>query len=183
VLLTRRLALKPLSERDGSALSALAADHAVRRDLSITLLAVGAAQDRETFAIAHQERGDLIGAGGYGALTEGLASVEFALWIAAAEWGNGYGTEAAQALVDRAFANRSVSDVYASIRATNPRGRRVLEKCGFQSRGMGMARASADGGAFPVERFVLSRGAWASLKAWGAPATAGSGDGSRQTAA
>jgi hypothetical protein len=44
----------------------------------------------------------------------------------------------------------------------------VVEKCGFQYRGTGMVRAASRSGAVPVERFVLERRNWESLKAWGA---------------
>jgi RimJ/RimL family protein N-acetyltransferase len=94
--------------------------------------------------------------------------VEFSVCIDEAEWGAGYGTEATQALVDVAFADPEVTEIWASVRVTNARARRVYEKCGFQPRGTGMARASAASGAFPVERIVLNRRDWTSLKAWGA---------------
>ena len=60
--------------------------------------------------------------------------------------------------------------LWCSNRASNARARRVIEKCGFQFRGTGMVRSPTLFGAFPVERFVLERRNWASLKAWGAPA-------------
>jgi len=58
----------------------------------------------------------------------------------------------------------------------------VIEKCGFQFRGTGMVRSPTLFGAFPVERFVLDRRNWASLKAWGTP-EAGLGRAERETAA
>src|SRR4029077_2264913 len=98
-------------------------------------------------------------------------------------WGCGYGTEATQALIDRAFARLGINEGWGAVRVTNVRGRELVEKCGFQARGTGMARASAAQGAFPVERFVLTRRAWASLKAWGAGDNTGNGGDGPHTAA
>jgi RimJ/RimL family protein N-acetyltransferase len=53
---------------------------------------------------------------------------------------------------------------------SNGRARRVIEKCGFQFRETGMVRSPVSFGAVPVERFVLERRNWASLKSWGAGA-------------
>lgn len=64
------------------------------------------------------------------------------------------------------FANCETDTVWCSNRVTNDRARRVIEKCGFQFRGTGMVRL-AGRGAYPIERFSLSRSAWTSLKAWG----------------
>ena len=94
----------------------------------------------------------------------------------------GYGTEAAQALIDHAFADEAVGALWCSNRVTNARARRVIEKCGFQFRGTGMVRSPTRFGAFPVERFVLDRRNWASLKAWGAPQSE-HGRAERETAA
>ena len=85
-----------------------------------------------------------------------------------AHWGRGYATEATQAVIDRAFADdRHRRSLWCSNRASNGRARRVIEKCGFQFRETGMVR-SPTRGAVPVERFVLERRNWASLKSWGA---------------
>jgi len=182
-LVTRRLRLRRLRDRDMVELARLSASEAVRQSLTIALAPAGA-PGHETFAIERRRDRILIGAGGYCPLPGSGQAVEFALWLGDAAWGSGYGTEATQALVDRAFGDAAVAEVWASVRITNVRGRRVLEKCGFQSRGTGMARSSL--GAFPVERFMLSRRAWASLKAWGAPfqnGINGDGHGSRPNAA
>ena len=167
-ILTRRLRLRPLRDRDMVALARLSATDAVRHNLTIALV-VADGRSRQTFVVERKENRTMIGAGGFRAMTGREAAVEFAVCIAEAEWGAGYGTEAAQALIDVAFADIAVSEVWAAIRVTNGRARRVYEKCGFQPRGTGMARPSPSAGAFPVEHVVLDRRAWASLKAWGGP--------------
>jgi len=57
-----------------------------------------------------------------------------------------------------------------AARVVNPAARRVLEKCGFQWTGVGLARVRALGASVPVDRFQLDRRTWASIRAWGAGA-------------
>jgi RimJ/RimL family protein N-acetyltransferase len=165
-VLTPRLRLRPLRKRDRAALTRLSATAAARSNPTVALLS--AEPGARTFAVERRSSGALIGAGGFRPMAARVAAVEFAVCIAEAEWGAGYGTEVTQALVDIAFADPRVAEIWASVRVTNERARRVYEKCGFQPRGTGMARPSATSGAFPVERILLNRGAWISLKAWGA---------------
>jgi RimJ/RimL family protein N-acetyltransferase len=147
------------------AMSALSADQAVAENLCTAIsLSRGNA-----FAITERSDNAIVGCAGYGPTEDRPATVEVGLWIGAPWWGRGYGTEAAQALIDRAFADGRVNALWCSTRVTNARARRVIEKCGFQFRGTGMVRSPTRFGAFPVERFVLDRRNWASLKAWGTP--------------
>ena len=92
--------------------------------------------------------------------------IEVATWIGEAFWGRGYATEATQAVVDLAFADTGATAVWCSNRVSNSRARRVIEKCGFQFRETGMVRSPVSLGAIPVERYVLERRNWASLKSW-----------------
>ena len=66
------------------------------------------------------------------------------------------------------FGRAAPSGYGARSASTVPPARRVVEKCGFQFRDTGMVRSIAARGAVPVERFVLERRVWASLKSWGA---------------
>jgi RimJ/RimL family protein N-acetyltransferase len=89
-------------------------------------------------------------------------------------WGQGYATEAVQAMLDTVFTYTAAQDVAASVRVINPASRRVLEKCGFRQTGTGLVDLPARGGMLPCDSFALDRKAWAALKAWGrAPAAAG----------
>jgi RimJ/RimL family protein N-acetyltransferase len=146
-------------------LAMLSSDDAVFSNLTVVLAPDTGTEAGETFVVERRNDRALIGAGGYRAVP-GAATVELGLWIGARDWGRGFGTELAHALIDRAFAHSWVSEVSAVLRVTNGRGRTLLERCGFQFRGTGMARAGH--GAFPVERFGLGRRSWTSLKAWGA---------------
>ena len=75
--------------------------------------------------------------------------------------------EVTHAIIDRAFGATDTQALWCANRVANSRGRRVIEKCGFQFRETGMVRSAAQG-AMPVERYVLERRNWLSLKEWGA---------------
>ena len=70
-------------------------------------------------------------------------------------------------MVDLAFGTLPVDCVSANCRAINGASRPVLEKCGFQHRGMGTF-VSVAAGRVASEDFHLDRRAWVSIKAWGA---------------
>ena len=178
LILTERLALRPREAVDAMVLNALVANPAIAPNLCTTIPEEGG----EAIAIVDRRTGRLIGGGSHGVTGLG-AGVEVTLWIGEPDWGRGYGTEAAHALIDHAFTTKGVEALWCSHRATNPRARRVIEKCGFQFRGSGMVRLPGRG-AFPVERFALDRRTWVSLKAWGGVGEmGGTGDATRETAA
>lgn len=91
---------------------------------------------------------------------------EIGYWIAPAYWGNGYATEAARAVIDHLFSSEGVTAIAARARVVNPASRRVLEKCGFQWTGAGLARSAILPGSIPVDQFRLDRFVWSSIKAW-----------------
>lgn len=62
----------------------------------------------------------------------GENSVELGYWIAEEYWGRGYATEAAKAVIERAFKEYDIKEIYASYRQDNPKSGRVLEKLGFR---------------------------------------------------
>jgi RimJ/RimL family protein N-acetyltransferase len=90
-------------------------------------------------------------------------------WLGKPHWGEGYATEAAQALIDAVFSYSDVKEIRASARVINPASRRVIEKCGLQFTGSDMADAPARGGRVAVDCFRLTRATWASLKSWRSP--------------
>ena len=106
-----------------------------------------------------------VGGGGFAAGPGG--ALELCAFIGAAHRGQGFGAELAQALVDHGFETLKADRLQASCRVTNPAARRVVEKCGFQWSGCGLAAYVGSRGAFPVDRFRLDRGIWESLGAWG----------------
>ena len=95
--------------------------------------------------------------------------VSLGYWLGVPHWGSGYATEAAQALVDAAFLYTQVASLLSEIRVTNPASRKVLEHCGFQYEGGGMALRPAWGDSVPVDAYRLNRSLWGSLKGWRTP--------------
>jgi RimJ/RimL family protein N-acetyltransferase len=118
------------------------------------------------FLITRKEDGAILGAAGYVAMDD--TDIEVGYWVGEPFWGNGYATEAAEAVIDHAFRTGTFSRIFGRIRVANAASRRVLEKCGFQYAGSGMCDCSALNSSVPSEDFVLERSMWESLKRWGA---------------
>ena len=111
--------------------------------------------------------GELVGAGFHRPSDIWPGGFDLSFWVAEPFWGQGFGTEIAHAVVDNAFEEGRAERLWCAIRVTSAPARRVAEKCGFQFRDTGLVRSLASRGTVPVERFVLERRVWASLKAWG----------------
>lgn len=92
---------------------------------------------------------------------------ELGYWLGVEHWGQGFGTEAARAVIDFTFEEFDAEQLMAGARVTNPSSRNILEKCGFQWSGVELHRFEALGSSTPVDCFRLSRGVWSSLKSWG----------------
>jgi RimJ/RimL family protein N-acetyltransferase len=120
------------------------------------------------YTLIDRQSGRIVGAAGISPMADQPERMELSLWIGEPHAGRGYGTEAAQAVIDRAFAETGLTVLWGVARVTNSAARRVMEKCGFQSRERGMARSVALRGAVPVERFALERRIWTSLRSWSA---------------
>ena len=91
---------------------------------------------------------------------------ELGYWLGFDHWGQGYGTEAARAVIDHFFEEFDHETLFAGARVANPMSRNILEKCGFQWTGVELHRFEALGSSSPVDAFRLSRGVWSSLKNW-----------------
>jgi RimJ/RimL family protein N-acetyltransferase len=91
---------------------------------------------------------------------------ELGYWLGVEHWGQGFGTEAARAMIDFTFEEFDVEQLISGARVTNPPSRNILEKCGFQWSGVELHRFEALGSSTPVDCFRLSRSVWASLKNW-----------------
>ena len=95
-------------------------------------------------------------------------TVEIGYWLGEPHWNQGYTTEAAHALIDMVFRTReNVAQIDARCRVTNVASRRVVQKCGFQFQGSGLAASLALGSTVPVEWYRLDRKTWISLRSWG----------------
>lgn len=181
-LLTRRLLLRPPRPTDAAALSAAIDNPRVAMGL-YTVPYPYRRKDAEAWIerervhiggpgathLAHcRQRGELVGAGFHRPSDSWPDGFELAFWVAEPHWGRGFGTEIAHAVVDHAFERGGAERLWCAIRVTSGPARRVAEKCGFQFRDSGMIRSLATRGTVPVERFVLEKRVWSSLKAWGA---------------
>jgi RimJ/RimL family protein N-acetyltransferase len=166
VMMTPRLVLRAPSREDRAAMEALAANPLVADNLASEACPQPDAGG-EAFAVVERRGRAVVGGASYGAMGDRWSARVVSAWIGQPYWGRGFATEAVHAVIDRAFADERVAILWCSNRASNQRARRVIEKCGFQFRETGMVRSSLRG-AMPVERFVLERRNWSSLKSWGA---------------
>jgi RimJ/RimL family protein N-acetyltransferase len=92
---------------------------------------------------------------------------ELGYWLGFEHWGQGFGTEAARAVIDFFFEEFEAEHLMSGARVANPSSRNILEKCGFQWSGVELHRFEALGSSTPVDCFRLSRSVWSSLKNWG----------------
>jgi RimJ/RimL family protein N-acetyltransferase len=63
-------------------------------------------------------------------------SADIGYWVAKANWGNGYATEAARRLIQLGFEELGLNRVQAAFYATNIASRRVMEKAGMTFEGI-----------------------------------------------
>lgn len=180
VLLSQRLVLRAPHEEDIDALAHLANNSAVATMVSRMPhpYTVNDAADfvRRTtngeigkcvYAITKAENGEFLGCCGLEPHVNDADTLEIGYWLGEPHWNKGYATEAAHALIDMAFRTREIVWIDARCRVTNIASRRVIQKCGFQFQGSGMASCLATGGMMPVEWYRLDRKTWMSLKSWG----------------
>ncbi len=113
--------------------------------------------DGLTFAI--ERRGDAETIGMIGARPGG-AEAELGYWIGRPFWGQGFASEALEALVRHLFLRHRFQRLVASARPENRASIRVQEKTGFAFAGRGEEAAPARGGAMPVEFRALDRAGW-----------------------
>ena len=146
ILETKRLILRHLELTDLEALFALYSDPEVKRyipDAPLTL--AEAKKELEWFlnghpkqpelglwATIHKETGQFIGRCGLLPWEiDGRSEVEVAYLIDKAHWGQGLGTEAAQAILDYGFENLRLSRLICLIERENSASMRVAEKIGM----------------------------------------------------
>ena len=149
---TPRLLLRPGFPEDAPALAAAIADEAIARNLANVPWPYRM-RDAEAFLASPRdpvlpsllifERSNgaprLVGACGLGRRPSG--AVEMGYWIARAYWSRGFATEACVALVDIAR-TLGLPSLEGSHFLDNPASARVLEKLGFEPRGLVAPRMS-----------------------------------------
>jgi RimJ/RimL family protein N-acetyltransferase len=173
VLKTRRLILRAPRADDAQALATLMNDRRIA-DNTARIPHPYALQDAETFIayiatggetafVITLPDGRMVGTCGIGRLRADGPEIGYAIGVR--DWGNGYATEAARAVINHAFTKLGFDALRAGARVSNPASRRVLEKCGFQWTGVVLQRVRALNTSVPCDRFHLDRAGWASLPA------------------
>lgn len=174
-LLTRSLRLRATRPADAPAIAALLQDRRIA-EMTARIPHPYTLRDAETYlasppddwvrAVERREGGELVGIVSLRAL-ERRAQLEIGYWIGRPYWNRGYATEAAQAVIDHAFAVLDAEWVEARCRAVNAASRRVIGKCGFAYSGTAMSD-SLVAGRVSSERYRMDRRTWSALKSWGA---------------
>jgi RimJ/RimL family protein N-acetyltransferase len=175
VLETERLALRRPTLADVKAISRLANDrriaentrrlpHPYLEDHAVEFVRALADDPRETVFLIENNFEPI---GMVGVDWRQPDSPELGYWLGVAHWGQGFGTEAARAVIDFTFEEFEIEHLISGARVANPSSRNILEKCGFQWSGVELHRFEALGSSTPVDCFRLSRGVWSSLKNWG----------------
>jgi RimJ/RimL family protein N-acetyltransferase len=164
---TPRLLLRPGFPEDAPALAAAIADEAIARNLANVPWPYRM-RDAEAFLASPRDpilpsllifelsdrAPQLIGACGLGRRPSG--AVEMGYWIARAQWSRGFATEACVALIDIAR-TLGLAALEGSHFLDNPASGRVLEKLGFEPRGLVAPRMScARGQEVPARLMRLS---------------------------
>ena len=179
VLLSQRLVLRAPHEEDIDALAHLANNSAIATMVSrmphpysakdaadFVRRTKDGAIGKCVYAITKAENGEFLGCCALEPHPGG-ETLELGYWLGQPYWNRGFATEAAHALIDMAFRSRDIAQIDARCRVTNLPSRRVIQKCGFQLQGSGMADNLALGGMVAVEWYRLDRKTWMSLKSWG----------------
>jgi RimJ/RimL family protein N-acetyltransferase len=174
VLETERLMLRRPTLADVKAIAHLANDrriaentrrlpHPYSQDHAIEFVRAIANHNRETVFLIENNHTPI---GVVGVDWREADAPELGYWLGVEHWGQGFGTEAARAVIDFTFEEFDVEHLISGARVANPSSRNILEKCGFQWSGVELHRFEALGSSTPVDRFRLSRSVWSSLKNW-----------------
>jgi RimJ/RimL family protein N-acetyltransferase len=175
VLETERLSLRRPTLADVKAIAHLANDrriaentrrlpHPYLRDHAVEFVRAMAADGRASVFLIENSHSPI---GVVGIDWREPEAPELGYWLGVEHWGQGFGTEAARAVIDFFFEEFDAEHLMSGARVANPSSHNILEKCGFQWSGVELHRFEALGSSTPVDRFRLSRGVWSSLKNWG----------------
>jgi [ribosomal protein S5]-alanine N-acetyltransferase len=189
---TERLLLRPFGETDAGDVQRLAGDP----DISKTTLHVpypyedgmaeawisthgeaAAAGTNVVYASVRAEDDALVGSINC-AIDSRHRRGELGYWVGKPFWGQGYGTEAASALLDFCFERLNLNRVHAHYLAGNPGSGRVMEKIGMQYEGTLREHIEKDGKLFDLVVYGILRSEWEKIKGGNHTSAAlGAGDG------
>lgn len=146
---TDRLLLRAFGPADVPSVQQLASDRSIAastlsiphpykehmaRDWIRSLPEKYAAGELVNFAITHRRESHLIGAMGLKLKMEHKRG-ELGYWIGKPYWNQGYGTEAAQAVIRFGFQELNLNKIYARTFKRNEASERVLQKAGLKYEG------------------------------------------------
>lgn len=146
---TERLLLRPLTSDDSDRIEELAGEYDVAKStLNIPhpypkgsafqfIESIQSAEQNNKivmFAIVHKELQQLIGLINLN-LSIPYQRGELAYWIGKPYWGNGYGTEAAKALLKYGFNQLKLNKIFAASFTSNTGSWKVMEKIGLKYEG------------------------------------------------
>lgn len=167
-LSTTRLSLRPSSVADAARAFDIRSDWEVARMLSAARYPC-VLSDIETWFGGHKQewqagrayrfaidnQGRMIGLVDLDAVTDEEATLGY--WIERAAWGQGFASEAAQAVLDFAFGDLELKRVRAGHAADNPASGRILAKLGFQLMGKVLRHSEPRRADIEQWRYVLNR--------------------------
>lgn len=168
IIETERLVLREWTAGDAGAIFVLASDAEVMRYVGDGRPWGGVERAREwlgwmadcyrqhgygRWAVVEKDCARVVGSCGFWPLAE-TGEIDFGYLLARDCWGRGYATEAGRAALRHGFGLLEFDEVVANILPENVASRRVLEKLGFEYRGM-KTYAGEDGG--ELASYILRR--------------------------
>jgi RimJ/RimL family protein N-acetyltransferase len=103
--------------------------------------------------------GQLIGAISY-EYDAAKNNADFGYWLSEAQWGKGYGKEAARAVVRHAFTVSKLETLISCYHDDNPNSGRILRGVGFEEVAQCTSFSKAQGMDVPVTNMRLTRANW-----------------------
>ena len=174
-IVTHRLTLRPLRENDLISLTAAINNPRVSHNLARVPWPYDLDDARAFHAhtmnlpprsasyalVLKKQDGPIIGMTGYE--TDGQES-ELGYWLAENHWGKGYMKEAAQAILDHAFAVTRLDRLQSRCFLGNEASRRLLIAVGFRPAGLGNAYAPVRRNRVVTQNFELTAREWGLLR-------------------
>ena len=166
-LITCRLTLRAVDERDIDAITRVAGEYNVSKWL-VPVPHPYSRDEAEAFVgDVHAGKHGMIWAVEREGACIGLVGLgpELGYWLDPAHWRQGYMTEAVFAAINWWFANTDCDEIPCAFFNGNIASSRIQEKLGFEEIGDRMSHSLARGEDVPSRRTVLTRARWSGLRA------------------
>lgn len=175
VIETARLRLRPLEQSDSSAIQKAAADRRIA-DTMISIPHPYPADEAEryltqkqaerkagrsaAFAMEHKSKRRFCGLIELRQIDREHSLGELSFWVAVDDWGQGFMSEAVQAVVRYGFETLGLNRLYAYHMQRNPATGRILAKSGFRQEGLLRQRVRKWGKYEDVALWAVLRQDW-----------------------